>query len=403
MSPLATPIMKVHGTSLFLADSVDTTCAANPGPVECAAISGGTEMEEAGIKKIPILAPSRAEGAISASREEVDKVSGAPLVEAHSDTNYHPENLSTTGTGVNDIQSAVALRERAGVRVNTEVARPPSTLLVGTPTDSYPRSPYDQDMQVDQVDMQVDFSSPLDKDEEKLEPSFGVLSNTTFDHLLSHSAQPQLYSHGASIEEDDSIVEDIGPRFVADSVMEDARTAPWKADVSVTATETLQPFSWIPTSIPDGFHSTFPDVPFARTQMTAFFNDPAPVLPHRSLNDAYTVDTTTSEETRLWQVAPPQTIPWPFVSDGVVGLSEEPQSVYATHSPTPVLSAFASQVTSFPPSPPTPRLSSVPTFPPVCRPIEGHEEEVKDLDGEVHSEPAVAASVQRKASPARCV
>src|SRR5258706_7787944 len=49
-------------------------------------------------------------------------------------------------------------------------------------------------------------------------------------------------SNTAMIEENDPVIEGGGPRFVTDSVMENARIVPWKADVSVMATETPYPF-----------------------------------------------------------------------------------------------------------------------------------------------------------------
>ena len=408
VSSPATPITK---GPVLLADSVHMPCEANLGLVEQAAIR---EAEEAGNQKVAILAPSRTEAAIGASQEKVDEVRSAPLVEAHSDTNGQPENISTTGTSVGATQSTVAEREEAKVRVNTQVASPPSRLRVESVPDSYPKCPHGPNMQVDQVDMQVDFSGPTDKDEEKSEPSFGILSNTAFDPLLAYPAQPQSYSHGPSTEEGDSIIEGTGPTFVADSVMEDARTEPWKADVSVTAAETLQPFSWVPSSISDAFRATFPGVQFARTQMTPFFNGSLPVLQYHPLSDQYAMDTTISEDTRLWQGTPPQDIPWSLGSDGVhpspsleVGSPKEPQYVYAKHSSTPVLSDFASQTTSGPslppPSPPGSRIGPVPVLPTFCGPTDGHQGEVKYLGEEVGPEPAVVVGLQRETSLPRCV
>ena len=96
------------------------------GMVERAAIPGGPEMEEAGVQKTPILAPPRSEGAISASREKTDEVSGAPLVEAHSDSNSQHTYTSTTSTSVGVTQSTMDEREKARIQVNTEVVRLPS-------------------------------------------------------------------------------------------------------------------------------------------------------------------------------------------------------------------------------------------------------------------------------------
>jgi hypothetical protein len=91
------------------------------------------------------------------------------------------------------------------------------------------------------MDMQVDFS---DKGDDKSEPSFGVLSNTTFHPFLAY--QPHLYSHGLNIGEHEPIIEDIGSGLVADSVMEDPRAEFREGVVSVAATRTLQPFYWGP-------------------------------------------------------------------------------------------------------------------------------------------------------------
>jgi hypothetical protein len=382
-SPSVTSTTEGHGPSVLFADSDNTPCITNLG-----------------------LALPRTEGTISAAWETVE-VGGASLIEAHGDEN----GVSTIG--VDATQLIMAEREMARVRVNTEVARVPSWLLSEAPTDSYPRAPYDPNMEA-QVDMQVDLVIPLDEDEDESDSEFGVLSRTTFDPSLAY--QPQLYSHGPSIEEDDRIIQDIGPGSVADAAMEDARTECWEADVSATAPRTLQPFSWVPPSLSGGFHTGFPGVPFAHAQMTAFASTSADVFQHHTHNDTYTVDTTIYEETTLQQIAPPQDIAWPFVSDGVqpwpspsveVGLTKEPQSVHTTLSHTSFPSDFASQTTTrscfLLPSPPASKVEPVPVAPSTYRPIEGHKEDVKDLDGDVDPELAVAASVQREASPFRSV
>jgi hypothetical protein len=381
-SPSVTSTTEVHGPSLLFADGDNTTCIANLG-----------------------LALPRTEGAISAPWETVE-VGGPSHIEAHCDVN------GTSTTGVDATQLIMAEREMARVEVSTEMARVPSGSLDQAPTDSYPRGPYDPNMEA-QVDMQVDLLIPLDEDEDESDSEFGVLSRTTFDPSLAY--QPQLYNHGLSTEEDEPIIEDIGPGFVADAVMEDARTECWEADVSATAPKTLQPFSWVPPSLSGGFHTGFPGVPFAHAQMTAFTSTSADVFQHHTHNDTYTVDTTNYEETALQQIAPPQDIAWPFVSDGVqpwpspsveVGLTKEPQSVHATLSPTSVPSDFASQTTTrsyfLLPSPPPSKIDPVPVAPSTYRPIDGHKEGAKGLDGEVDPEPAVAASVQREVSTFRC-
>lgn len=359
---------------------------------------------------MPLLALPRAEGAISVSRESLDKVRGAPVIEAHSD-----ENRPTAyTTGVDATQLIVAEREKARVRVNAEVDGLLSglRLLLDAPTDSDPRVPYDPDMDADQVDMQVDFSISVDKDGDEVEPWFGDLSNTYLDPSLAF--QPLLYSHGPNIEQDDRIVEDIGPGFVADSVMEEARLELWMADASVTATQALQSFPWAPPSVSDASHTIFPGVPSSLTQMTAALKSSEPVFQHRMLNDPYAVNTTIPEETRLPQDTPLQDIAWSFTADEVhpsppveVRLANEPHSAHARLSPTPVPSVFTSQITShssFPPlSLPTSRVDPTPVSPSTCRPIEGHKEGVKALEEEIDPEPVVAVAVQREASPPRCV
>jgi len=408
-----TPASEVHRPSIQLADNDNAICVAKLEMVEREAISSGPEMAKVGTKRLPLLVPPQIESAIGVSQERADKASGAPPIEAHNDGNGPPKYNSTASTGVDATQSVVAVGGKAGVQVNTEVARVPSGLVVDAPTDSYPRGPYNPDLDANQVGMPVDFLNPLDKEGDKAEPSFGVLSNTTFHPLLAY--QPLLYSHGLNVEEDDHIIEDIDAGFVADSVMEDARTESREAAVSVTATRTLQPFSWgIPTTS-GAFHAIFPGAPFAETQMTGFINDSMPVFQHRTRSGPYAAETTIHEETRMQYAAPPQDITWPFVVGGVVhplpsvevGLSKELQSSYATYSPTSGPSVFVSQTTSdssFPsPSPPPSRVDPVPGSPSTCRHIEVHDEEVNDLEGEVVPEPVITASAQREVSPPRYV
>ena len=98
-----------------------------------------------------------------ASRENVDNVSVFLLLKAHSNGKRATIHTSSISTGVDATQSIAADREKAGVQVNTEMASPPSELLNDTPTDWYPRRPYDPSIGADQVDMQVDFSTAMDK------------------------------------------------------------------------------------------------------------------------------------------------------------------------------------------------------------------------------------------------
>ena len=399
-SPLVTPITGVTGLSVQFADGGNTTCVVNLGSAERAVTCGGPEMAGAEVKKVPLLAHT--EGTIGAWRESADNVSNAPQVKAHSDENEALEHTSSTGTGVYATQSIAAEREKAGVQVNIEVARPPSGFN-DAPADSYPRDPCDPMMEADQEDMQVDFSTPMDKDDDESDTGFGVLSNTTF-----HQLPPYQYGHGLNTEQDDPIIEGIGSGLVGDSVMEDATQEPQNVDVPAIATRTLQPFSWVPPSTSSAFHAIFPGVPFARTQMTPCIDESVPAFQHGTLDVPYGVEMTISEETRIQQVAPPQDVVWPFVSDVAYpslsmegGLAQETQFVYAKPSPTLGPIVVPSQTTShssFPsPSPLTSRVDPVLISSPTGRPIEVHKAEVKDFG------PAGTASVQREVPPPRCV
>ena len=405
-----TKTTRAHGPPIRFADSDHTPCAVNLGLVERVAISGGPEMAEADIKKVPLLAHN--EGAIGASQESVENAGDFPLTKADRNKNGADAPTSSVGTGSDATQSIVAEREKARVQDNRVLATPHSGLLVGASTNWYPRDPYDSNIEADQEDMQMDFSTAMDKDDDESDPGFGVLPNTTFHPLLAY--QPHLYGHGLNLKQDDSIIEDTGSGLGADSAMEDATTESRKVDVPATATRTLQPFSWVPPSTYGAFHAIFPGVPIAHPQMTTFVDDSVPGFQHRMLNNPYGVDTAISEETRIQQTAPPQDIAWPLVSDGahpspsVKGrLSKGLQFFHAKHSSTSGSTVFPSRTTShlcFPsPSPPTSRVEPVPISSPTCRPIEPQKEEVKDLEGEIYPEPSVIPVVQREASRPRYV
>jgi len=412
MFPPVNSITTVYGPSVRFADSDNTTCEVNLGTVERAAISGGPETVGAEDKKVPLLA--RIEGAVGVSPENVDNVSDTPLIKAHSDENGPYMHTNTTSAGADATQWAAAERGKARVQVNTQAARLRSGSLVGAPTGSHPRGLYDPSILADQMGAQVDFSTPMDKDDDK-EPPFGVLSTTTFHPLLAY--QPQLDSHGLNVEENDPIIEDIDSGFVTDSVMEDARTESWQAAMSVRsrATRTLQPFSWVHPPTSGAFHAIFPGAPFANTRTTGLISGSLPVFQHRTLNDPYAVDMAPSEEAIMQHAGPPQDIAWPFVLGGMVhalppvevGLSQGLQSNYAKYSSTSGPSVFATQTTShspFPsPSRPPSRVDPVPVLPSTCRHIEVHVEEVNDLEGGIVPEPVIAASAQREVSPLRYV
>jgi len=411
MFPPVNSITTVYGPSVRFADSDNTTFEVDLGTVERAAISGGPETVGAEDKKVPLLAQIK--GAVGVSPENVDNVIGTPLIKAHSDENGPYMHTNTTSSGADATQRTAAERGKARVQVSTQAARLRSGSLVGAPTDSHPRGLYDPNIEADQMDAQVDFSThAMDKDDDK-EPPFGVLSTTTFHPLLAY--QPQLDSHGFNVEENDPIIEDIDSGFVTDSVMEDARTESWQAAMPVTATRTLQPFSWVPPPTSGAFHAIFPGAPFANTRTTGIISDSLPAFQHRTINDPYAVDMATSEEAIMQHAGPPQDIAWPFVLGGTVhplpsvevGLSQGLQSNYAKYSLTSGPSVFATQSTSHSPIPspsrPPSRVDPVPVLPSTCRHIEVHVEEVNDLEGEFVPEPVIAASAQREVSPLRYV
>ena len=383
------------GPSIHVADGDNTTCVV-------ATTSSDPKMAETEAKKVPPLAHT--EGTIGALRESANNVSDVPQLKAHSDENGACKHTSSTGTGVDATQSIAAEREKAGVQVNIEMARPPSSFNDAS-TDSYPRGPYDLRLEANHQDMQVDFSTPMDKDDDESDTGFGGLSNTTFHPLLTY--QPHFYDHGLNVEQDEHIIEDIGSGLGADSVMEDAAPGSQNVGAPTTTTRASQPFSWVPPSTSGTFHATFPGVPLACPQMVTCIDESVQVFQHRTLNNPCGIDTTISEEASIQQVAPPQHIAWPSVFDGAYpspsmegGLLK---FVYAKHSPTSGPSVFPTQTTnhsSFPSlSPPTSRVDPVPVSSPTCRPIAVHIEDVKDLEGDVCPEPAVITSVKREASP----
>jgi len=256
-----------------------------------------------------------------------------------------------------------------------------------------------------QADTHGGFSIPMDEDES--EPSDCDLSDITFDPLLAY--HPHSHSHSLNIQQDDLVSEHIG---LANLTVEDAGREAWKATASATATESLQPFLWTPPSASGALCGIFPGVPSGQT--TALVNDSIHVIDSPVPGNPCAVGITTSEQAELQHAAPPQDITWPFVLKRIhpllsvtVELSKEPELFIPRTSPTPVSNIFASQATShssFPStSPSASRAGPIPASPFTCRPIEGHNGEVKGLSIEVGPEPAVAANVQHKASPLRCV
>ena len=208
----------------------------------------------------PLLSKLGAEEHIAnASENGVDGSKGvksdrsAPTTEGRDDENELRTHTDTVGL--------------AGLDATPLIVAEGMMARVGAPTASYPGFPYDLDMGAGEEGTQGDISIPMDEDEEELQPSFGVLSNTTFDPSLAY--QPHSYSHGLNIEQGGLIVEDVETEFVADSIMEDTGMESWNAEASVK-TEILQPFSWIPPPIVGAFQAISPNVP--PTQMTTFVN-----------------------------------------------------------------------------------------------------------------------------------
>ena len=212
---------------------------------------------------------------------------GAPTTEGRDDENELRTHTDTVGL--------------AGLDATPLIVAEGMMARVGAPTASYPGFPYDLDMGAGEEGTQGDISIPMDEDEEELQPSFGVLSNTTFDPSFA-------YSYDFNIEQGGLIVEDVETEFVADSIMEDTGMESWKAEASVK-TETLQPFSWIPPPFVGAFQAISPNVP--PTHMTTFVNPAMRVLAPPMLSEPYTMGSTIPEGGTLQQVAPLRDIPHP--------------------------------------------------------------------------------------------
>src|SRR5258706_9616902 len=229
----------------------------------------------------------------NASEEGVNESGGvkwdgsAPTTESGNDENglrTHTRADALAGLDATPLIVAEGTMAQVG-----DEARLPSGLV--HPQTHIPRFPYDLDVGGGQVGMQGDFSIPMDEDVDESEPSFDVVSNTTFDPSpsLAYQPQPHSYNHGLNIEQGGLIVEDIETEFVVDSGMEDAGMESWKA-AACTTTATLQPLSWIPPPIFGTFHAIFPNVP--PTQMTAFVNPAMRVLEPPTLSEPYAMGST---------------------------------------------------------------------------------------------------------------
>ena len=317
----------------------------------------------------------------------------APLVEGQSDGDGSHAYINTAETGAT---------HEVG-QVSTEVATPPFGLLVKASMGSCPSGSHDLDMEADEVDMQGGFSISMDEDEsdeDESEPRF--VTDTTFDPSLRH--HPQLYSHSFNIQHGDFVDEENG---LVDLAMEDAGAEAWEVPASLTATNSLQPFSLLP-SVSSAVSPDFPGLP--PNQTAGLVNGSM----HESLmlGDPHTVDMMIPEGVRLQHAAPPQDIAWPFVPNGThpmplveVEMFKEPDPFIPRLSPIPASNIFSSLSTSHstfrPTSPSLSRADPVPAVPSACRPIEGHKGMFKSLKIEVDSNPAVAAGFQHKSPPIR--
>ncbi len=324
----------------------------------------------------------------------------APLVEEYSDDE---EPLHTNVIEEDATQLPLAQREVG--QVGAELATLPFGLQVDVSIDSYPRHPHNLDVEADTGDRQEEVSIPMDEDE--LQPSFGDLSNTTFDPVLVYHLPP--CNHSLNIQQDDLVGKD---NSLVDLAMEDAGVEAEKPIASVTTTKSLQSSSRIPPSVSSAFNAIFPGVSSAQT--AALVNGSTHVIESPMLGNPYAVDMSISKGVRLQDGIPPQDIAWPFVYSGTqpsplveLKLFKEPESFVPMLSPTPVSSISDSQAASlskFPPiSSPVSRAGPVPVSPSTLRSIEEHENEIKGLNREVDPRRAIVASVERKPSPLRCV
>ena len=381
---------------------VTSPSAINPADMEQAIISSFETRTQDGKPTLP--AAATADRTANISGEGVDGSDDlnlqydriASLVEGDSDENRSRAQANAIGTSAT--QSPLAQREMGQVAS--------FGLLVNASMGSCPSGSHDLDMEADEVDVQGGFSISMDEDEsdeDETEPRFvGVFSDTTFDPSLRHRPQP--YSHSFNIQHGDFVDEENG---LADLAMEDAGAEAWEVPASLTATNSLQPFSLLP-SVSSAVSLDFPGVP--PNQTAGLVNGSMHESP--MLGDPHTIDMTIPEGVRLQHATPPQNIAWPFLPNGThpmplveVEMFKEPDSFIPRLSPIPASNIFTSLSTSHstfrPTSPSLSIADPVPAVPSGCRPIEGHKAVFESLDREVDSNPAVAAGFQHKSPPIR--
>ena len=140
----------------------------------------------------PLLSKLGAEEHIAnASENGVDGSKGvksdrsAPTTEGRDDENELRTHTDTVGL--------------AGLDATPLIVAEGMMARVGAPTASYPGFPYDLDMGAGEEGTQGDISIPMDEDEEELQPSFGVLSNTTFDPSFAYQPHTAMASTSSKV------------------------------------------------------------------------------------------------------------------------------------------------------------------------------------------------------------
>ena len=204
----------------------------------------------------------------------------APIAEEDSDEEEPPVRFNAIEMDATQLP----LTQRVVKQVGAELATPSFGLQVNASMGSYREPPHDLDIEANPGDSQGGFSIPMD--EVELEPSFGVLPNTTFDPLPAY--HPHLFDHSINNQQDDLVGED---NNLADLAMEDVGTEAERAIRSATTTKSPKAFSWIPPSVSSAFHAIFPGV--SSTHTVALAN--GSIMGSPMLSNPYSVDMTTSE------------------------------------------------------------------------------------------------------------
>jgi hypothetical protein len=265
----------------------------------------------------------------------------------------------------------------------------------------------------DEVDMEVDPSIPMDEDEDEVKvgscPSFGQLSNTTFDSRVAY--QPLPYSQDIEVEQG-GIIATNGLEFVEDSAMEEAEEEHREVTAMVTAGQTtLQPSPNMPSLI----YSPPPNIQSCASVQTCPLSGGLihPFQPTMS-SDLYTPYRTVPENTGFPQVEPPQDVISLFAPNWAPSsppqVEAKPLQEQGTAlsrpfpAPEPIVAVSHTTLYSTPSlSPPSPsRASSAPTSPPTHDAIGEHKREIEDLSVSIGPLPP-AAGIEREGSSLRYV